>query len=178
MARTKPAGNPGVLVSLEQSENLPASAPHPAGRRPSKAGENRDDYFVEKDGLSYAGTHLLIDLWGAKGLDDTEVVATALKRSVAACDATLLNLHLHRFSDSGGISGVAVIAESHISIHTWPERGYAAIDIFMCGACDPYRAIPELRRSFVPSNILFYTLFPNALGFTRGAHPQINPQFR
>ncbi|MCH7636013.1 MAG: adenosylmethionine decarboxylase, partial [Proteobacteria bacterium] len=70
-----------------------------------------------------------------------------------ACDATLLNLHLHRFSDSGGISAVAMIAESHITIHTWPERGYAAIDIFMCGACDPYRAIPELRRSFSPRSV-------------------------
>lgn len=153
MAPPKPAGNPGVVVGLEPSEDRPAGAPRPAGRRPSKAEGKGDDYFVEKDGLSYAGTHLLIDLWGAKGLDDAEVVETALKRSVAACDATLLNLHLHRFSDQGGISGVAVIAESHIGIHTWPERGYAAIDIFMCGACDPYRAIPELRRSFAPRSI-------------------------
>ena len=153
MTPPKPAEKPGVAVSLEPSENRPADNPHPAGGRPSKAERKGDDYFVEKDGLCYAGTHLLIDLWGAKGLDDAEVVETALKRSVAACDATLLNLHLHRFSDSGGISGIAVIAESHISIHTWPERGYAAIDIFMCGACDPYRAIPELRRSFAPRSI-------------------------
>ena len=153
MARPKPAGKPGIHVSLDQAENQPTSALHPVGRRPSNAEGKRDDYFVEKDGVCYAGTHLLVDLWGAKGLDDAEVVATALKRSVAACDATLLNLHLHRFSDSGGISGVAVIAESHIGIHTWPERGYAAIDIFMCGACDPFRAIPELRRSFFPRSV-------------------------
>ena len=51
MAPPKPAENPGVVVSLEQSENLPASAPHPAGRRPSKAEGKLDEYFVEKAGL-------------------------------------------------------------------------------------------------------------------------------
>jgi S-adenosylmethionine decarboxylase len=51
------------------------------------------------------------------------------------------------------VSGVVVLAESHISIHTWPERGYAAIDIFMCGNCDPYKAIPALKATFAPNGI-------------------------
>lgn len=104
------------------------------------------DYFVERNGLRFAGTHLLIDLWRARGLDDLELVERALREAVAACGATLLNIYLHHFSPNGGISGVAVLAESHISIHTWPEREFAAIDIFMCGTCDPYQAIPVLRR--------------------------------
>ncbi|MFT9160304.1 MAG: adenosylmethionine decarboxylase, partial [Acetobacter sp.] len=45
-------------------------------------------------------------------------------------------------------SGVVVLAESHISIHTWPERNFAAVDIFMCGACDPHLAIPVMQRLF------------------------------
>ena len=45
----------------------------------------------------------------------------------------------------GGVSGVLVLAESHISIHTWPERDFAAVDIFMCGACNPYRSLPVLK---------------------------------
>ena len=66
------------------------------------------------------------------------------------CNATLLHIHLHPFSGNGGVSGVAVLAESHISIHTWPEIGYAAFDVFMCGQCDPHAAIPVLRRWFRP----------------------------
>jgi len=61
--------------------------------------------------------------------------------------------HLHRFSENGGVSGVAVLAESHISVHTWPERGFAAFDVFMCGACRPEKALPVLRRYFRPSNM-------------------------
>ena len=47
-----------------------------------------------------------------------------------------------------------VLAESHISIHTWPERDFAAIDIFMCGACDPHRSIPVLRETFKPASVV------------------------
>ena len=111
------------------------------------------DYFVERNGLRYAGTHLLIDLWKARGLDNLELVEAALRSAVAACGATLLNIHLHHFSPNGGISGVAVLAESHISIHTWPEREFAAIDIFMCGSCDPYKAIPVLRQMLATDSI-------------------------
>jgi S-adenosylmethionine decarboxylase len=108
------------------------------------------DHFVEKDGMRFAGTHLIIDLWHASHLDNIEAVETALRDSVEASGATLLKLDLHCFSPSGGITGVAVLAESHISIHTWPERAYAAIDVFMCGDADPHRAIGVLRHAFAP----------------------------
>ena len=104
------------------------------------------DYFVERNGLRYAGTHLLVDLWKAHNLDNLELIDQMLREAAAVAGATLLHIHLHHFSPNGGVSGVAVLAESHISIHTWPEREFAAIDIFMCGACDPYKAIPVLRR--------------------------------
>ena len=52
------------------------------------------------------------------------------------------------------MSGVLVLAESHISIHTWPERDFAAVDIFMCGACNPYRSLPVLKETFSPTSIL------------------------
>src|ERR1044071_51886 len=109
-----------------------------------------NDHFVERDGMRFAGTHLIIDLWHASHLDNIEVVETALRDAVAAAGATLLKLDLHCFSPSGGITGVAVLAESHISIHTWPERAYAAIDVFMCGDADPHRAIEVLRHAFTP----------------------------
>lgn len=111
------------------------------------------DYFVERDGLRFAGTHLLIELWQAKHLDDLPRIEAALRAAVDACRATLLEIKLHRFSPNGGISGVAIVAESHISIHTWPERAYAAVDIFMCGDADPYLAIPVLRQALEPEQL-------------------------
>ncbi|HYF10022.1 MAG TPA: adenosylmethionine decarboxylase, partial [Candidatus Paceibacterota bacterium] len=80
------------------------------------------DHFVTQDGLTFAGTHLILDLWGCTGLDDEALIDRALRKATEVSGATLLHIHLHRFLPSGGISGVAVLAESHISIHTWPER--------------------------------------------------------
>jgi len=106
------------------------------------------DYFIERDGVRYAGGHLLLDLWGARNLTDPEAIETALREAALAAGATILHTHLHQFGEGGGVSGVLVLAESHISIHTWPERDFAAIDIFMCGACDPHRSVPLLQRAF------------------------------
>ncbi|MEW5705044.1 MAG: adenosylmethionine decarboxylase [Pseudomonadota bacterium] len=111
------------------------------------------DYFIQRNGMAYAGTHLLLDFWGCENLDRLDIIETALREGARTAGATLLDVRLHHFTSSGGISGVAVLAESHISIHTWPERGYAALDIFMCGACDPYKAIPVLRRAMNPRTV-------------------------
>lgn len=118
-----------------------------------KVVDNDKDYFVERDGLRFAGTHLLLELWGARHLDDPRHIDEALRRAALAADATILHSHFHHFSPNGGVSGVVVLAESHISIHTWPERDYAAVDIFMCGACDPYKSVPLLREAFRTQNI-------------------------
>lgn len=115
--------------------------------------EVQKDYFVEKDGVKFAGTHLLIDLWGASNLADPEHIDRALRTAAEAAGATILHGHFHHFSPNGGVSGVLVLAESHISIHTWPERDFAAIDIFMCGACNPYHGIPALKEAFQPQSI-------------------------
>ncbi len=111
------------------------------------------DHFVERNGVKFAGTHLLIELWNAKNLGDLAITDQALRDCASEAGATLLHLHLHHFGPNAGLSGVAVLAESHISIHTWPERGYAALDVFMCGVCDPYKAVPVLRRAFEPGNV-------------------------
>ncbi|MDX6752109.1 adenosylmethionine decarboxylase [Geminicoccaceae bacterium 1502E] len=111
-------------------------------------GGEAKDFFVERNGLRYAGTHMIIDLWDGQGLDDRDLMEWALRRAVEEAGATLLHLHLHCFEPNGGLSGVAVLAESHISVHSWPERGYAAFDIFMCGAAEPHKAVPILRHAF------------------------------
>ena len=115
--------------------------------------EGVKDYIVEKDGMRYAGTHLLVDLWGATNLDDPGLIDTALREAAIQAGATILHSHFHHFTPNGGVSGVVVLAESHISIHTWPEREFAAIDLFMCGDCDPHDAIPVLRAAFRPERL-------------------------
>jgi S-adenosylmethionine decarboxylase len=117
------------------------------------ANDERDDHFVVRNGVRCAGAHLIVDLYEAEHLDDQTYIEDALRRAVEASRATLLHIHLHHF-EPNGVSGVAVLAESHISIHTWPENGYAALDIFMCGNADPDACIPVLREAFKPKNIV------------------------
>lgn len=111
------------------------------------------DHFIVEDGQCFAGRHVIFDFWGAQNLDNLGLMEAAFREAVETCGATLLHIHLHHFTPNGGISGVAVLAESHISVHTWPERNFAAFDVFMCGDAQPHLAIPVLQRAFSPSNI-------------------------
>jgi len=110
-------------------------------------------YYSKCKQFNYAGTHLLLELWGARNITSLEKVKKALIDSTNASGATLLEIKLHRFSPNQGISGIAIIKESHLSIHTWPEFGYAAIDIFVCGEVNPYKAIPVLKKAFKPKKM-------------------------
>jgi S-adenosylmethionine decarboxylase len=125
--------------------------PHVAVVRPADA-DVREDHFAVRKGVRCAGVHLIIDLHGASGLDDIDHIETTLRRCVDAARATLLHIHLHHFQPNG-VSGVAVLAESHISIHTWPDAGYAALDVFMCGKAEPDACIPVLREAFKAKSV-------------------------
>ena len=142
-----------ALAQLGMVSELPSENQTTIALVPNAEGEERKDYFVEKDGVRFAGTHLLVDLWGATNLCDPELIDRALCDAALAAGATILHSHFHHFSPNGGVSGVLVLAESHISIHTWPERDFAAIDIFMCGACNPYHSLPALKAAFQPASI-------------------------
>lgn len=87
------------------------------------------------------GTHLLLDLAGVDPLllDDVSAVGDLLARAATAGGATVVDRCLHRFEPQG-VSGVVVLAESHVAVHTWPELGQAAVDVFTCGR-------PELARA-------------------------------
>ncbi len=115
--------------------------------------EVQKDYLIERDGQRFAGMHLLVDLWGATNLSDPDHIDRALREAAIVSGATILHSHFHHFTPNGGVSGVLVLAESHISIHTWPERNFAAIDIFMCGACNPHLGIPVIEAAFSPARI-------------------------
>jgi S-adenosylmethionine decarboxylase len=134
------------LKPVELAEPAPSTAPKidlPAS----------ETHYAERDGLKFAGTHLLIDAWDASNLDRMGVIEQMMREMVREVGATLLRLDLHHFEPNGGISGVAVLAESHISIHTWPETGYAALDIFVCGNCEPHKAIPVIKRALQPDRV-------------------------
>ncbi len=140
----KPAILEGLTSSVPSNEQLAGPV--------SVSVEEKKDHFITRNGITFAGSHLIIDLWGAKHLDDIERMDTAMRKCVDVCGATLLHIHVHHFAPDG-VSGVAVLAESHISVHTWPERGYAAFDVFMCGDAMPELAIVELKRAFFPERI-------------------------
>jgi S-adenosylmethionine decarboxylase len=143
-----------------------------------KASTSNDtqDLFIEKDGITCAGTHLILDVWKAHHLDDLALIERALRECIEVAGATLLHIHLHHFTPNGGVSGVAVLAESHISIHTWPERDYAALDIFMCGETEPMKCIPVLSKIFETDNIEVNTLLRGQIKNSNTSHQKTAQQ--
>jgi S-adenosylmethionine decarboxylase len=139
------------IPSTSRKEDVATSAP--VRVRPGAIAEERSDHFVVRNGVRCAGVHLIIDLYDAHRLDDLDFIEATLRRCVDAANATLLHIHLHHFEPNGGVSGVAVLAESHISIHTWPEASYAALDVFMCGNASPDACVPVLREAFRPKRV-------------------------
>ena len=91
------------------------------------------DYFIIEKNIIFAGTHIILDLWNCSFSNKITPLKKIIKEAANLSKANILHMHMHRFGKEQGISGVAVLAESHISVHTWPERNYIAFDIFMCG---------------------------------------------
>lgn len=83
--------------------------------------------------LPGTSVHLIADLEGGTGYDDPVRIEAALREAAAAARARVLSVHVHGFGEGLGVTGVALLAESHISIHTWPEHDVAAVDLFVCG---------------------------------------------
>jgi S-adenosylmethionine decarboxylase proenzyme len=104
--------------------------------------------------MKILGRHLVAELSGCnrKTLDNLPLLEELLNESVRRSGATIVKSVFHRYNPQG-VSGVVVIAESHISIHTWPEYGYAAVDFFTCGdTVDPYRAFEYLKDALDSNN--------------------------
>lgn len=88
------------------------------------------------------GTHVLLDAWGCQAVLSNAKLEALLKAAAHRAGAKVLGSQFHDFQPGteGGLAGrtgVILLAESHISIHTWPERNFVAVDVFMCGDCDP-----------------------------------------
>lgn len=106
------------------------------------------------------GSHLLADLSGvepAKLMDCTHIEAL-LRTAASAARTTILHSHFHAFGAGQGITGVVLLAESHISIHTWPEQRFAAVDIFMCGNSRPEEALAVVRAALMPADCQVQTI--------------------
>lgn len=112
------------------------------------------DYFstCPDTGHQYAGRHMLADFWGVERMGDLEFIQQAIEESARRAGATILHSYYHPFGEGMGVSGVTVLSESHISIHTWPERNFASLDIFMCGDCDPQVALDYLKSVMQPDS--------------------------
>jgi S-adenosylmethionine decarboxylase proenzyme len=96
------------------------------------------------------GRHVIVEMWEASNLNSSEILELALRETVEAIDGTLLDLRVVTFPVHG-VTGVAIIAESHVAVHTWPEHGYAAVDIFTCNLeADIEAGIEALEKHFLP----------------------------
>jgi S-adenosylmethionine decarboxylase len=98
------------------------------------------------------GRHILADLHGIAQelLTQPTLIEQILMDAAHAAGATPIFSKFHQFGGGHGVTGVLLLRESHISIHTWPEFGFAAVDAFMCGACRPDIAIDVVKRAFKP----------------------------
>jgi len=104
--------------------------------------------------LNALGRHLLVELHDCNRevLDATDTIRDVMLKAAIDCGAVVLGSQFHHFNPQG-VSGVVVIAESHISIHTWPEYGYAAVDVFTCGtAVNPQIAAEVLIEKLEAKN--------------------------
>ena len=100
--------------------------------------------------LATLGRHCILDAYGCNPiyLDDEDFVRGAIKKAVTCSGATLLQLIAHKFQPQG-VTALALLSESHIALHTWPELNYVAVDVFTCGKhTDPDAACTLLKKEF------------------------------
>jgi len=98
----------------------------------------------------YLGRHILAEFFECDSnvLNNPQMVEKYMLEAALECGATIVNKCFHLFAPHG-VSGVVIISESHLAIHTWPEYGYAAVDLFTCGEqCDPKVAYEFLKEKF------------------------------
>lgn len=147
-------------LAVENSFGMPMKMPvHSLARTRHKRIGGSYDPVLPIRSLFYAGApsclghHLIVEMQNAKELANPSLIEAAMRAGALCAGATLLNLHIHEFATHGGVTCTASLAESHISIHTWPEHGYAALDVFMCGECNPYACLPDIVTAFGPEHI-------------------------
>jgi len=101
----------------------------------------------------YAGVHLLADFWSGKIIEDPQKLKKILIEAAKKSKNDPLEITIHKFNPQG-ITGVLLLAESHIALHSWPEINYIGVDIFTCGEkALPQKALEYLKKEFRPKKI-------------------------
>ncbi len=138
---------------FEMKETLSSLHPNPGLSDLNRTTLMRNT-FQNVSAVQTAGKHCILELYECNPikLNDEVFIRTSLKLASKVAGANLLNMITHRFHPQG-VTGLALLAESHISIHTWPESKYAAIDVFTCGKkIMPEKACELLSRDFEAQN--------------------------
>ncbi|MDK1288620.1 adenosylmethionine decarboxylase [Pseudoalteromonas umbrosa] len=125
------------------------------------------------------GQHIIVDIFDASNLIGEKHIEQMMIDCANAANATILKTHLHPFETNGGVSGMIILAESHISIHTWPEYNFAAMDIFMCGDAQPELCLPVIEQYLQPGKVVVNSLTRGGSVSTTGDfQPLLHNQFQ
>lgn len=112
-----------------------------------------DQHLIKFDDYLYAGNHLIFDFWGSDEILNQKLIIDTCRFAVEEAGATVLHTHFHEFGEGYGITGVLVLSESHLSLHTWPEINLMTFDIYMCGRAEPKLALTILRSKLKPKKV-------------------------
>ena len=126
--------------------------------------------FRDEQKLTHKGKHLLLELYrcDCEKLNDESFLRCILNRAAKLANATVLDLISNKFEPQG-VTAIALLAESHISIHTWPESNYSAVDIFTCGQ----NMMPEVASQYLIESL---TAKEHALRVIERNPPQAVPK--
>lgn len=115
------------------------------------------------------GRHVIAEMWGIEPhvLCNVSLLEDIFVDACKASGATVLHSNFHGFGEGCGVTGVVILSESHASVHTWPEYGYAAVDVFMCGICDPNVAVKAIENRLADASQR-YTIGLDSHTFHRG----------
>lgn len=102
---------------------------------------------INTSSVAPIGQHAILEVIGPISAESGDALLGLMKRAALAAGAHIINAHAHGFGEGFGYTGVLILAESHISFHTWPEHNYAALDIFMCGEAKVQKAINIIQNS-------------------------------
>jgi len=133
---------------------FPKLHPNPGWYESCKSNDTEILHNISSENI---GRHCILELYQCDHarLNDEAFIRTSITSSAKIAGATLINLVTHSFKPQG-VTGLALLAESHISIHTWPEIGYAAIDVFTCGDHTmPEKACKLLAKDFFAKHLSF-----------------------
>ena len=110
-------------------------------------------WVIKKRRQKHSGIHLIAEFWHGKNIEEPKKIEGILIKAVKEAKSTPLQVVIHKFSPQG-ITGVVLLAESHIALHLWPEINYLAIDIFTCGEkAMPEKALACLKKVFRPEKV-------------------------